>query len=138
MSYTEQTWANGDIITAEKLNHMEAGIAAGGYDLVFEVNSTDPDVTFSTTISTLTIAEGSIAACVSMMENDRQIPKCAFRGIYGEAGNYFFTLDSDMSSFNIEYNAIYFKAYNGNVGYMIAIGYDDTTFAITNVTASDG
>ena len=27
MSYTKQTWANGDIITAAKLNHMEDGIA---------------------------------------------------------------------------------------------------------------
>lgn len=30
MSYTKQTWATGDIITAEKLNHMEDGIAGGG------------------------------------------------------------------------------------------------------------
>ena len=28
MSYTKQTWANGDIITAAKLNHIEDGIAA--------------------------------------------------------------------------------------------------------------
>ena len=30
MSYTKQTWQNGDIITAEKLNHMEDGISEGG------------------------------------------------------------------------------------------------------------
>lgn len=30
MSYTKQTWANGDVITAEKLNHMEEGISANG------------------------------------------------------------------------------------------------------------
>lgn len=30
MSYTKQTWNNGDVITAEKLNHMEEGIAEGG------------------------------------------------------------------------------------------------------------
>lgn len=29
MSYIKQTWANGDIITAEKLNHIEDGIASG-------------------------------------------------------------------------------------------------------------
>ena len=28
MSYTKQTWQNGDIITAEKLNHIEDGITA--------------------------------------------------------------------------------------------------------------
>ena len=30
MAYEKQTWANGDIITAEKLNHMEDGIYANG------------------------------------------------------------------------------------------------------------
>ena len=30
MAYEKQTWANGDVITAEKLNHMEDGIAQGG------------------------------------------------------------------------------------------------------------
>ena len=30
MSYTKQTWNTGDTITADKLNHMEDGIAAGG------------------------------------------------------------------------------------------------------------
>lgn len=30
MSYTKQTWANGDIITSEKLNHMEDGIGSSG------------------------------------------------------------------------------------------------------------
>ena len=30
MSYTPTTWQNGDVITAEKLNHMEDGIAEGG------------------------------------------------------------------------------------------------------------
>ena len=30
MAYTKQTWNNGDIITAEKLNHIEDGIAEGG------------------------------------------------------------------------------------------------------------
>lgn len=38
MSYTEQTWASGDIITAEKLNHMEDGIAGAGG--VFSVPTT--------------------------------------------------------------------------------------------------
>ena len=28
MSYEKQTWANGDVITAEKLNHIEDGVAS--------------------------------------------------------------------------------------------------------------
>ena len=34
MSYEKQTWANGDVITAEKLNHMEDGIENAGGALV--------------------------------------------------------------------------------------------------------
>lgn len=30
MSYEKQTWVTGDVITAEKLNHMEEGISSGG------------------------------------------------------------------------------------------------------------
>lgn len=35
MSYVKNTWAKGDIITAEKLNHMEDGIAGGGSGKLF-------------------------------------------------------------------------------------------------------
>lgn len=31
MAYEKQTWATGDVITAEKLNHMENGIGESGY-----------------------------------------------------------------------------------------------------------
>ena len=30
MSYEKQTWTTGDVITADKMNHMEDGIANGG------------------------------------------------------------------------------------------------------------
>ena len=38
MAYEKQTWATGDTITAQKLNHMEDGIAAGGDDYDLELN----------------------------------------------------------------------------------------------------
>lgn len=42
MSYTKQTWVNGEVITDTKLNHMEDGIAnAGGIMLVTETNEDD-------------------------------------------------------------------------------------------------
>lgn len=40
MSYIKQTWETGDIITAEKLNNMEDGIA-GGAGGVMNVTTTD-------------------------------------------------------------------------------------------------
>lgn len=42
MSYVEQTWTQGDVITAEKLNHMESGIAeSGGGSSALLVTGTD-------------------------------------------------------------------------------------------------
>ena len=41
MSYEKQTWQTGDIIAADKLNHMEDGIA-GGYDIVFTKTTSIP------------------------------------------------------------------------------------------------
>lgn len=34
MSYEKQTWTTGDIITAEKLNHIENGIESGSNELI--------------------------------------------------------------------------------------------------------
>lgn len=39
MSYTKTTWQTGDTITAEKLNHIEDGIADSGS--VFNINVTE-------------------------------------------------------------------------------------------------
>lgn len=40
MAYTKQTWATGDVITAEKLNHREDGVAGAGGVLVVHINFT--------------------------------------------------------------------------------------------------
>lgn len=42
MSYVEQTWQTGDTVTAEKLNHMEAGIAGAVGSMVLTETET-PD-----------------------------------------------------------------------------------------------
>lgn len=44
MSYTKQTWNTGDVITAQKLNHMEDGIANCG---LFVVTITNDDGNYS-------------------------------------------------------------------------------------------
>lgn len=43
MSYEKQTWTTGDIITADKLNHMEDGIAGGGLFIVNYVYGDEVD-----------------------------------------------------------------------------------------------
>ena len=59
MSYTKQTWANGDIITAAKLNHMEDGIVgteADVTDLKSALESNQPNII--KTLETLNIPAG--------------------------------------------------------------------------------
>lgn len=64
MSYTKQTWATGDTVTATKLNHMEDGIAgAGGYDAVIRMDVVSGDIT-------ATIISGTYASLSSMIAND--------------------------------------------------------------------
>lgn len=48
MSYEKNTWNKGDVITANKLNHMEDGIADGGGVLV--VNSVYDEQADTTTL----------------------------------------------------------------------------------------
>ena len=50
MSYTKQTWANGDIITAAKLNHMEDGITANDGEIVDLKSAFNDNVAFDETL----------------------------------------------------------------------------------------
>ena len=52
MAYEKNTWVNGDTITAEKLNHMEDGIAEGGGSssgpLIVNLSYTESEHSFDT------------------------------------------------------------------------------------------
>ena len=47
MSYTKQTWATGDTVTASKLNHMEDGIAGAGGGIVLDLVGTTTPLTMT-------------------------------------------------------------------------------------------
>lgn len=50
MAYTKQTWNTGDTITAQKLNHMEDGIASSGgvgYDITFNETTNRTNIIFT-------------------------------------------------------------------------------------------
>ena len=66
MSYAKQTWQTGDTITAEKLNHMEDGIAAAGgeYDFVLDTRDSDMPPT----------AAGKSVSDLFDMVNDGELP----------------------------------------------------------------
>lgn len=61
MAYDRYTWVDGELITAEKLNHIEEGIAeSGGCDCGFECTETTEQL-FSETVTTAERGEGAMA-----------------------------------------------------------------------------
>ena len=47
MAYEKQTWTTGDVITANKLNHIEDGIAEENFDLVLTELAGEVDSTYT-------------------------------------------------------------------------------------------
>lgn len=82
--YTKQTWADGDIITADKINHMEDGIESANKGLVvkFDGNPDDgitSDASYSTIMNALAnganvigVYRNRILRPTSKNENDTQ------------------------------------------------------------------
>ena len=65
MSYTKQTWATGDVITAQKLNHMEDGIGGGDCNVFLVPITVEYDGQGSCTCSTTVSFENAKAAALS-------------------------------------------------------------------------
>ena len=57
MAYEKQTWKTGDVITQEKLNHMEDGIAGGGDSPVLIVELEHPAVSGGSSTASATFDE---------------------------------------------------------------------------------
>ena len=67
MSYDKQNWQTGDVITANKLNHIEDGIANGGGVVVVHVTEENDTFTLDKTWNELQelLASGALVATVS-------------------------------------------------------------------------
>jgi len=122
MSYTKQTWATNDIITAEKLNHMEDGIdsaaSGGGGPLAIRV-STD----FDTGIMSLNKTWNEIRAA---------FPNCYIEmmGIDPATGEY--TEDYDYYSVMSVYDNLY------NSYHLYTVTLNSRVTSDFNVTDPDG
>ena len=97
MAYEKNTWATGDVVTSEKLNHMEDGIAEGGSGETPIINTTR---TVGSNNSTVFTFEKTFAEVKAMLDAG-QVPvvKCEYEG----EGTYF----------------------NPVIGYLIDAEYDD-------------
>ncbi len=76
MSYEKNTWATGDVVTSEKLNHMEDGIAEGGSGGTPIINTTR---TAGSDYSTVFTFDKTFAEVKAMLDAG-QIPvvKCVY------------------------------------------------------------
>lgn len=88
MSYTPNTWANGDVITSAKLNNMEQGIAnagGGGGGALF-VN--DVEGTLDKTWQE--IFDAMSETIVAILKNDGDTEKYSFMVVdaYADEGEY--------------------------------------------------
>ncbi len=91
MSYIKQTWVDGDIVTAEKMNHIEDGIEAGGVDttgVLFVTIGALPNATgyeFSLTYNQISSAIGngqSVIAKFNTRGSDNKISLTEYFSLY--------------------------------------------------------
>ena len=105
MSYDKQTWANGDVITAEKMNHIESGIedADGeGSVNVFIVHFNKQDGEF---VADKTTAEANSAL---------------------EEGKVVIGIINTGDSLNYVYQMFLYSSVNGWEGHITFLNYDAT------------
>lgn len=69
MSYTPNTWATGDTITAAKLNNIENGIANGGWDAIIRLTHADNSGPDSYGNLTPSIIEGTFADLTAKIQS---------------------------------------------------------------------
>ncbi len=120
MSYVKNIWANGDVITAEKLNHMEMGIGSTAADMIIE---TTANLQNERLTSSNTNLQGDFAGSVTKLLNGEPV-YVRFSGIQlvdgGSAG-------ISVNSYNTWLSSIYYNSNEQEItlrGRMFALGYD--------------
>ena len=117
MAYSKQTWATGDTITAEKLNHMEDGIGSSDlFILTFTITAGNDglEATCDKTFSELAAAieeEKTILGYFTHFTGDEFTPfsQLSYDDTYGgEFTNYFLELPGDDGGLNVSITTIYF------------------------------
>lgn len=124
MSYTKQTWATGDIITASKLNHIEDGIENSDYDLIIATKGVGYYDFSSLLVSDIEIVRGDILDLEDKLDN-------------GEPVNGVFICYESPSSYNPTIAntgsvARYFKMEEFN-GYYAYVTFSNIAASSTNV-----
>jgi len=125
MSYTKNTWATGDTITAAKLNNMEDGIEAAaddypGYDVVIHlVNGIEMSA------ATPTLVKGLWSTILPLIIAKKPISIFVYRTIQYDSGDY-----------DVEYDGVFVtKVYaDGSYHENLEITVTDTLTQISSAT----
>lgn len=81
MAYSKQTWVTGDVITADKLNHIEDGLeAVSDYDLVLLTTTIRLD---AITADNTSIESGNFNDCMAKFHRGEEV-KIRVHGLYVE------------------------------------------------------
>lgn len=95
MAYEKQTWVTGEVITEEKLNHMEDGIAGDSGELYFiNVEATENGGKYTAELVGATIEE--------VLEKAKKASVCFARVDYMVNGAVYF-----HKTFIVDYNSAY-------------------------------
>lgn len=120
--YEKQTWATGDVITEEKLNHMEDGIASGGgYDPMLHLTQLAKGHSVSFTLNGEAIA-------TKFYESDEEIEDISLKVLY--------EVEGEISPLGIRSVALLEPATNVDEDYLLAntcngVYFDDNvTFVV--------
>lgn len=97
MSYDKQNWQTGDVITANKLNHIEDGIAGAGGGGVLVINAYYDEQTDKATLDK-TWQEIHDATVPIMVQENPLGKMFAYVGIVGQTQNEYFVLSANYSA----------------------------------------
>lgn len=65
MAYEKQTWTTGEVITEEKLNHIEDGLAEAGQTSYFDINMNDGEWTITDLSTRQEVSRSDIATMIT-------------------------------------------------------------------------
>lgn len=124
MSYTKQTWTKGDIVSADKLNHIEDGIesaSSGGgsvtYDIIVKCDGANPE---TMTDEDLHLVEGDFESAVAKIEDEDYITAILYQSGEDEGAFY---MDSDIAAIQYDRENSYIRiSTDFNTVYLTADG----------------
>lgn len=114
MSYNKTTWANGDVITAEKLNNIETGVEGANNPLIVNVTWDDEEEKG--------VADKTFGEIRTALENGQLV--------------YLHNISDDSNGLSVSFHIIYGISYNISEG-EFAYGSLESSFQGFSVSVSE-